>query len=127
MNEYVWIAVSVISGVFGLMAISLMQHNWFRREDLKYKYDLRRAKARAKGTPVKKSSTPSGVGDWIQLLKGVNPETAHLLIDSFGGSESSEEPEDMVDKIVDMASKNPELVEKFLKGVSPGKTEEEYL
>ena len=46
MNEYAFVLVAVISGVFGLIGLQMLQQNWYKREDLKYKFDVKRARLR---------------------------------------------------------------------------------
>ena len=113
MNEYVILIISFISGVFGLIGIQLLQHNWFKREDMKFKFDLKRAKIRAKNIPVKKTSTPTGAMDWLTELKKVNPDTLHELIDTFGGGGEREEG-DVTEILGNIVKNNPEMVQKFL-------------
>jgi len=113
MNEYMILAISFISGVFGLIGIQLLQHNWFKREDMKFKFDLKRAKIRAKNVPIKKTATPTGAMDWLSELKKVNPDTLHELIDAFGGGGEGRD-EDMTDILGNIVKSNPELVQKFL-------------
>ena len=112
MNELIILGVSIISGVMGLMGIQLLQHNWYKREKLKFEFDTKRAKLRKKQLPIKKTSTPSSPSDWLEQLKKVNPETLHELIDTF--SEGGEEKGDISEILGTIVKNNPELVEKFL-------------
>lgn len=123
MNEYVLLGISIISGIFGLIGIQLLQQNWFKREDLKFKYDVKRARFRSKNVPVKKTSSPTGAMDWIAALKTVDPDVLHGLINgiSGGGSEDLEsEGSGIEDSILNFAKSNPEMVKKFLDGVTSG-------
>lgn len=116
MNDYTLIAVSFISGIIGLIGIQLLQHNWAKREQMKFNFDLKRAKIRKKQMPIKKSSTPSSASDWIDQLKKVNPDTLHELIDTFSGG-GDQESGDIGDIIGTIVKNNPEVVEKFLGNV----------
>jgi len=123
MNEYVFLAISVISGIFGLIGIQLLQQNWFKREDLKFKYDVKRARFRSKNIPVKKTSTPTGAMDWIAALKTVDPDVLHGLINGIsgaGGEALNEEETGIEDTILNFAKSNPEMVKKFLDGIQSG-------
>jgi len=123
MNEYVLLGISVISGIFGLIGIQLLQQNWFKREDLKFKYDVKRARFRSKNIAVKKTSSPSGAMDWIAALKTVDPEVLHGLINGIsgsGGESLNEEESGIEDTILNFAKSNPEMVKKFLDGIQTG-------
>jgi len=120
MNEYVILAVSVVSGIFGLMGIQLLQQNWFKREDLKFKYDVKRAKLRRKNLPVKKTSTPSSVTDWLSLIKGIDPDVAHNLIDGIQGDYTDQDGNPIADAVKGFVQSNPDMVMNFLNGIGQG-------
>jgi hypothetical protein len=124
MNDLTLIAVSFISGILGLIGIQLLQHNWYRREALKFKFDVKRAKLRKNAFPIKKTSTPSSPSDWLEQLKKINPETLHELIDTFTGGEEIGEGDELTKIITDVAKNNPELVQKFIGNLGKNKEEE---
>lgn len=127
MNDIALIAVSFISGVMGLIGIQLLQHNWYRREALKFKFDVKRAKLKRDNLPIKKTSTPSSPSDWLEQIKKINPDTLHELIDTFSGEggEDIESGDDLTKIITNVAKNNPELVQKFLGNIGKGNKEEE--
>jgi len=120
MNEFVILGVSIISGIFGLMGIQLLQQNWFKREDLKFKYDVKRAKLRKKNIPVKKTSSPTTASDWISLLRGINPEIAHSVIDGIQQSDEymDEQGNPIAGAVQGFIKQNPDMVMNFLNGLS---------
>ena len=126
MNEFVFLAIAVISGIFGLISIQMLQQNWYKREDLKYKFDVKRARMRRKNIPIKQTSTPTSPTDWIDTIKKLNPDILHGLIDSVTDNKSVEgdfeESEGIEGTIMNIARNNPELVQNFLNGLQQGKT-----
>ena len=116
MNEYAIIIVSIISVLGTIGAIQVMQRNWYRREEIKYKYDVKRARLRQKGKQIAARS-PSGAGDWIDKLKGLNPDTINSILDFVSGSE--EQPEN-IDELAQLLP----LAKGFLQGYQ-GKKETE--
>ena len=130
MNEYGLIAVSVISGIFGLIGLQMLQQNWYKREDLKYKFDVKRAKLRRKNVPVKATSTPTSASDWLDTIKKIDPNIAHDFIDAItptsavdGDYEegSGEGLQGAAGSLVNFAKNNPAMVENFLKGLNDSK------
>lgn len=128
MNDFAFIFVAVISGIFGLIGLQLMQQNWFKREDLKYRYDVKRAKLRKKNVPVKATSTPSSPLDWISIIKKLDPDMVHNFVDVVSGGspeyadeEGAEGIEGMIGKALNVAKNNPELAQTFIDGLNKGK------
>jgi len=122
MNEFVLLAISIISGIFGLIGLQLMQQNWYKREDLKYKFDVKRARLRKRNLPVKSTSTPTSPMDWIEAIKKLDPEMVHSFIDTINPSnaidgEYEEGEQGLIEKGLQVARDNPELAQNFLKGL----------
>lgn len=140
-----FVVVSVISGIFGIIGLLILDRNWFRRERFKFNMDsdkkeqtLRFKKmARDLGLDVKtppfRGTAPgplgplSGIGSLIELAKGLSPEVRGELIDRFllgrSTEESSEEETSpgLFEILKDFAVKNPDLVKGLLDGITKGK------
>jgi len=110
-----FIYVSVISGLFGLIGLQLLTHNWFKKErfkleayNMKKQNDLQLKKmAHDLGLPTGKSTPPSTAAgpaglDLMSLWNNLNPTQKQGILNGFlgnagGGLSSSEEeyePED---------------------------------
>jgi len=122
MNDAALIGMAVISTLGMLAGIQLMNHNWFKREKVKYQYQMKRAKLKAKGLTVKKGA-PTGALGWIDTLKSLDPEILHTLIDQFGG-EIPEEEGDLTDILGNIIKSNPDLVKSFIEGLGKGKQDD---
>jgi len=137
-EAFIW--VSVISGIFGLLALELMSHNWFKKERFKFEvFNLRKQNdlqlkkmARDMGlqsTPPHTKSTAAGsdnIGGLLELAKGLNPDQLGTIADiiqgRLGGGEGEGEviPEGL-EGLVDFAIKNPDIVKGFISGANKGK------
>ncbi len=134
-----FVLVSIISGLFGLVALELISHNWFKKErfkfevfNLKKQNDLQLKKmARDMGlssTPPHIKSTTAGdnIGGLLDLAKGIPPESLGAIADiiqgRLGGGEGEGEllPEGL-EGLVDFAVKNPDIVKSFMGGFNKGK------
>lgn len=93
------IIVAIISGGFTLAGISLLNHNWFKREDAKYKYYLKRQKQgqKLKNNPIPPPGNPpqtplTGVGNILNLVKNLDSDQIEMLKDVvLGGGEPQSE------------------------------------
>jgi hypothetical protein len=136
-----FVLVSVISGIFGLIGLELISHNWFKKErfkfevfNLKKRQDLELKKmARDMGLtstppPHTKSTAAFGdnIGGLLDLAKGLPPESLGAIADiiqgRLGGGEGEGEivPEGM-EGLIDFAVKNPDIVKSFMGGMNKGK------
>lgn len=139
-----FIIVSIISGIFGILGLELISHNWFKKErfkfevfNLKKRQDLELKKmARDMGldstSSSRKSGTaslqggPDGIGSLLELAKGLSPEQFDTIADiiqgRLGGGEGDGQivPEG-IDGLLDFAMKNPDIVKGFLSGAKEGK------
>jgi len=118
MNDIALIGVSIISGCFSLAAISLLQHNWYKKEQAKHSYYIKRLKYqnRAKSTaPPPPAPSPSGAMDWLQTLQNLPPDLLHAFVDQFAGDEKEPTGEGgLSETILNMVEKNPDIVKDFL-------------
>lgn len=96
----------------------MIQINWTKRQEIKYRYQLKRAKQTAKlKTPVKEQPTMlSNLGGLLPILKNLDADQIGILADRFLGEPESGS-DDVVGSLIDFASNNPEVVEGFLKGI----------
>lgn len=136
-EAFIW--VSVISGIFGLLGLELISHNWFKKErfkfevfNLKKQNDLQLKKmARDMGlssTPSHTKSTAVGdnLGGLLDLAKGLPPESlgaiAEIIQGRLGGGEGEGSPmPEGLDGLVDFAVKNPDIIKGFMDGMKQGK------
>jgi hypothetical protein len=133
-----FIVVSIISGIFGLIGLELLSHNWFKKErfklqvfNLKKQNDLQIKKmTRDLGLNTSnKAITPAiSTGSILDLAKGLNPEQISGIIAALtgnnGGSSSPQEYEEGEDdnginNLIEFARKNPEMVKGFLSKAIP--------
>jgi len=141
------IAVTLISSIFMLVGISLLDRNWFRRErfktdqtflkrenDLKFKKMARELGLQNTKVPPETPEKTRGAGLAAavlpELLKNMDPDTlaniATNLIGSYGGAGVEEEATGGgggMDFISDFIANNPEVVKSFLDGVKGGKNQ----
>lgn len=139
-----FVVVSVISGIFGIIGLLILDRNWFRRERFKFNLDsdkkeqtLRFKKmARDLGLDVKTppfrgpASTPMDtISGLLPLLKNINPDQLGAIADILGGQapdEGGEEgPLSGIEGLVDFATKNPDMVKGFMDGITKGKGQNE--
>lgn len=134
-----FIYVSVISGLFGLIGLQLLTHNWFKKErfkleayNMKKQNDLQLKKmAKDMGISYGKSNIPEPIQSsnpisslLPEIVKNLEPEQISALADRFmpqgedgGGSDSGFN----IDSILEYAAKNPEVAKAFLGGLTGGK------
>jgi hypothetical protein len=135
-----FVLVSIISGIFGLIGLELISHNWFKKErfkfevfNLKKRQDLELKKmARDMGlssTPpphTKSTAASDNIGSLLEMAKGLSPDAlvsiADIIQGRLGGGEGEGEivPEGM-EGLIDFAVKNPDIVKSFMGGMSKGK------
>ena len=132
-----FIVVSVISGVFGILGLLILDRNWFRREHFKFEMGVEKQKADlnfkkmrkdlgldVKGPAFQPTAPTSLLGNaapLLELAKNLNPDQLGMIVDLLGGGGGrEEEPEGLpggIDGLLEFAAKNPDLVQGFLKGM----------
>ena len=139
-----FIFVSVISGVFGIVGLLILDRNWFRRENFKMQanftkqeYSLRMKKmakdlglassSQKSSSNIESSSPLQTIGSLAPLLKSLAPEQISDLVGVLTGKpapegasdeEGPESPLGGIDGLLEFATKNPQLVQGFLDGLS---------
>jgi hypothetical protein len=125
MNDTTIFVITIVSCIFSYIMVKTLNVQWFQRLDAKYKHEKALAKLRKRGVAVK-TPPPSSPLDWVEKLKGLDPEILHSLIDSVSGESPLDLQEGgMTDYLIDLASKNPDLVQNFLAGLNKGKGEQQ--
>jgi len=113
------IIVTIISSTFGLIGILLLNHNWFKRQKVKYDYQLKRAKLSKKmKVPVKEEKTTMDtLTSLAPLLKNLDADQIGGLIDVFtGGGGAPIEESTGLESILENIP--PDMIKSFLKGLS---------
>ena len=145
-----FIVVSIISGLFGILGLQLLTHNWFKKErfkleahNLKKENDIRLKKlARDLGLDTKQGGGPPAalggdIGGLLGLAKNLSKDQIADIIDivAGGGGGGGEEPGDeaqgdVVNSLIDgfmQTDTGKNLVNKViqggLKGVAQGQQE----
>lgn len=84
------IIVTFISSIFGLIGLTMLNNNWFKRQKCKYDYQLKRAKLSRKiSAPVQEEPGAfDNLKTILPLLKGLDSDQIGALADRFlGGGE----------------------------------------
>jgi len=117
-----FIIIALISTIGGLAGLMMINHNWFKRMDVKYKYRLRTAKLNKRY----KTNAPSKEENNIvtSLIKKYGPQ---LLEEYMGEGGEEEEESDLTTTLIKKFG--PALVDKYLSGgkEKPNKEEEPYI
>jgi len=121
MADYEMIVVALISTIGMIVSIMMWNHNWFKRLDAKYKYQLKRAKLSKKmNTKIPEERTGlQQVTQWLPLLQKLDGDQIAELADVFmgGGTATSEGgigelldliPEDVIKGFLDGLGKKEE-------------------
>ena len=118
------IIVSIVMLISTLLSIQLFQKGWEKRQKIKYQYQLKRAKLSKKvNAPVKEEPSVIGtIGNLAPLLKNLDGDQLTALVDRFLGEgfdiPSTGGEGGITDLIMDIAAKNPDIVQGFLQGIS---------
>jgi hypothetical protein len=134
-----FIIVSIISGIFGILGLELISHNWFKKErfkfevfNLKKRQDLELKKmARDMGLESTSSSRKAvqygsdNVGSLLDLAKSLPPDSLGAIADIIqgrlgGGEGDGQVVPEGIDGLLDFAMKNPDIVKGFLSGAKEG-------
>lgn len=137
-----FIVVSVITSLFGILGLLILDRNWFRRERFKFEQDTQkkeyalRFKKMARDMGLDQKSPPyrspaasplDNISPLLGLAKNLKPEQLGAIADILGGGDDRGEdaPEGLpggLDGLLEFATKNPDLVKGFMEGLSKGKT-----
>jgi len=87
-----YIIITIISTLGGLCGLMLINHNWFKRQEIKYKYDIKRYRLKKNFNNLSSSTTFSSVPSTEPslkssaigaLLKNIPAEQLEGLIEKF--------------------------------------------
>jgi len=139
-GELIFLGFIMLIGQIILM--EMWNRNWFKKENFKIqksnllatnKLQLRKLEKEMGLTPGKESKEKRGTFDTIKdlapLLKNLDADQIGMLFDKFigGGSGEEYEEENVEGMLMDYAVENPEVVKKFLAGLTEGKGGEESI
>jgi hypothetical protein len=138
-----FIVVSVITSLFGILGLLILDRNWFRRERFKFEQDTQKKEyalrfkkmARDMGLDSKVVTPPyrnpaasplDNIAPLLGLAKNMNPDQLASIAEILGGGGGGgdEAPEGLpggLDGLLEFATKNPDLVKGFLEGITKGK------
>jgi len=123
------IIVSVISTVGGLLGLYMMQVNWTKRQEIKYKYKKneiilknrhRKDMSKLKQAASAESGGSSVLKSLIPLVKN-NPDILGELAENFLGGDIPQDKDDIMDTLIDYAKSNPEVVKGIIEGFTSKK------
>jgi len=120
------IIVAFISTCGTIIGLQMMMRNWIKKQEVKYKYDVKKvklrnkAKARLQEQQMPPASNSSGL---LSLLGSLDPDTVGALKDKF--LDDAEQSGTLTDTLLGFAEENPELVKSFLSGLSQKNKNEE--
>jgi len=131
-NDIGFISVAIISGFFSLAAISLMQHNFFKREKFKFniarekKVDSLKLKKLEKEFQIKHDpkiieypQEQPGIMDLLQNLDLDKIKQIAGLVQQDNDTEGIES--DPINVLTGFVQDNPDIVNSFLEGVAAKK------
>jgi len=122
MTELVFVAV--ISGIFTIVSIMLLNHNWFKRQELKYNLEMKKIKYRQKLNKLKlrQNDTPiEGIEKYtkfLPLLKSLDSEQIGDLIGILAGNEKEYDEESPIKDILDNIPAS--VIQGFLENLNKG-------
>ena len=142
-----FIVVSVISGIFGIIGLLMINRFWFVKERFKFDMDFRKKEADLNFKKMRRdlgldskpvvppafqnpSSPLENIAPLLSLAKNLTPETIENLqglLGGLGGGDTgggSDEGPGIsgIDGLLEFANKNPEIVKGFMSGLQNKKT-----
>lgn len=140
-GELIFLGFIMLAGQ--IIMLQMYMANWFKKENFKIKKSsimgenrLRLKKLeRELGLPVSRElpketpstmDTLSNLTGLLPLLKNLDPDQLSMLIDRFVGGGDIEAAEgDPINMLMDYATRNPEMVQGLIEGLTKGKTGED--
>jgi len=132
------VILGLMTSIFTLVGIEMINHNWFKREKFKFNMSIEKKEVDMKlkkmarelgldkkaispieqALPNPSASTMDTIKSLLPLAAKLAPEQLEALIDQFlpmeGGGGDYEERPSGIDSIVDFATKNPALIQGIL-------------
>lgn len=119
------IIVTIISGIFSVIIISLLNHNWFKRQAMKLnntielkklEYAHKRHYAKLKGSNISSITRSPSIPGIMGLLKNLDDDTILNIVDTLRGEGYSlpESSDNWISTIAKLVPK--EVIEGFIKG-----------
>ena len=138
MAEYELVLAAIVTSLFGIFGLLLINRNWFKKMRFKTELDLLKKKNNLEikklekqlnisNTPVSEKSENTQNNLLTQLaplLKNLDGEQVAGLIDAFTGNAPQEAegiPASLGELLQNIIAENPEMVQGFLQGISQGK------
>lgn len=134
-----FVIVSVVSGIFGIIGLQLLTHNWFRKErfkiesyNLKKQNDLQlRKMARDLGLDLKKpaksndfapvsNEKPDLLSSILPLAKTMDRDTVLNLIDKYLDNYEPDDDGGSAGGLLESLIQDPEVIQSFLGGLKGG-------
>jgi hypothetical protein len=113
----------VVMSTFSIIGAVIIMHfsfiNWRKKKQIDYDFELKKIKLRSRRKPAPKSK-PLGIMDYVDKLRGLNPDTINTILD-FATGQQEEQPDGIEDSIINFAKSNPDIVKSFLDGLGSGK------
>jgi len=134
-----FVVVTVISSVFGMITLFVLDRNWFRRQNYKLEMEYKRAKLNArlkrearadnfKGASPIAAPSPSladSAKSLLPLLGKLAPDQIQDIIEVLTGGGGVDEDKGGlgggIDGLLKFAESNPAIVKGFLDGLQKGK------
>lgn len=114
---YEIVIATAVGGVFSVITILLLNHNWFKRKEMEYRYNINRFKL-GKRYKMKEQELPKkSEKSIVEQLKGIDPATVKSVMGMLqsGEEEGTEEEEDQIGQLL----ANP-AVKNLLKQITSG-------
>lgn len=120
MSEWIFYS-TIVGGIFTVIITQLLNRNWFAREQMKHKYNIKRFQL-GKKYKLKEAELPSKTQKGIlDQLKGIDRNTIGTILDALQGGEDEYSSDDISELL------GSPIVQKILQGVNLGSKEKEEL
>jgi hypothetical protein len=114
------VIVSIISGIFMIITVSLMQRFWIQKWRMNFDFEKYKEKGRNKRAKMKNPAPKTAVGNaaaLLPVLRDLDPDQLKTLANMFLGEEIEEEGGDLIDLLKKIP---PDLIQGALEGLRKG-------